>query len=100
MRTSLALAALLIATATPAFADCKAELGAIFEAQLATPYRTEMTVQGAGAPMKVTAEVIYPDSYHMKAAQMETIMVKKKAWMKMAASGRPCPRNRRRSFPK
>ena len=54
----------------------------IFKAQLATPYRTEMTIKGPSQPMTVTAEVIYPDIFHMKAAQMETIMVKKKAWMK------------------
>lgn len=91
MRTSLALAGLLIATATPALADCKAELDAVFKAQLATPYRTEMSVQSNGQPMKVTAEVIYPDSFHIKSDAMETVMVKKKAWMKMGGKWQAMP---------
>lgn len=92
MRTFMFVAmAAIAAAATPALADCKSDLDAIFKAQLATPYRTEMTIKGPSQPMTVTAEVIYPDSFHMKAAQMETIMVKKKAWMKMGGTWQAMP---------
>lgn len=91
MRTFMFAAMAALAATTPALADCKSDLDAIFKAQLATPYRTEMTIKGPSQPMTVTAEVIYPDSFHMKAAQMETIMVKKKAWMKMGGTWQAMP---------
>ncbi|MBL8791106.1 MAG: hypothetical protein JNM45_11435 [Rhizobiales bacterium] len=91
MRHILAVAACMLAAPAPALADCTSELDAIFKAQLSTPYRTEMTVQANGAPMKVTADVIYPGSFHIKSDAMETIMLDKKAWMRMGGEWQAMP---------
>jgi hypothetical protein len=91
MRSYIIAAAMLAAAATPVLADCKSDLDAILKAQLATPYRVEMTSTANGATTKVNAEVIFPGSFRIKADSMEMVMVGKKTWMNMGGAWQAMP---------
>lgn len=91
MRTVLATAAVTLIAASPAVADCASDLDAILKAQIATPYRVEMTTTANGTTTKAEGEVIFPGSFHMKAQGMEMLMVDKKAWMNMGGTWQEMP---------
>jgi hypothetical protein len=85
-------AAALAAFSTSAFADCKADVAAIFEAyKSGGPFRVEMAATANGQTTKATAEVIMPDRFRVSSREMEMIMVKKKAWMKIGGSWQAMP---------
>lgn len=91
MRVSMCAAVIVSATVTPSLADCKADLAAVLKAQTSTPYRVEMTSTANGQSKRMTAEVVFPGSFHIKADGMEMVMVKKKAWMKAGGTWQAMP---------
>lgn len=90
MRLSFA-AAITVIAASPALADCNAELDTILKASLATPYRVEMTSTANGNSTKIKGEVIYPDSFHIQTDSSDMVMVKKKVWMKLDGKWQAMP---------
>ena len=80
-------ALMLIASATlvvPAKADCLAEIQGVMQAHLkAGPYHVTMESDMGGARRSMEIDVILPSSFHMKAANMESIMLKEGTWMNM-----------------
>lgn len=91
MRIPMFAVVALSAAVSPALADCKADLSALLKAQTSTPYRVEMTSTANGQSNRMTAEVIFPDSFHIKADGMEMVMVNQKAWMNAGGTWQAMP---------
>jgi hypothetical protein len=82
----------LASAAGLAHADCKADLAAVLDMhKTAGPYHASMTTTSAGRTTKAEADVILPDRFHVVSTDMEMIMVKKQAWMKMGGSWQAMP---------
>ena len=84
-------AALTLST-TFAQADCNAEIKAMMDAHIkAGPYHVTMDQQMASISMKTEADVILPDSFHMKNSRMETVLLPAGAWMKIGGKWTAMP---------
>lgn len=92
MKLILLAAALTVASAAVAQADCKSDIEAVMQAHLkAGPYHTSMEMVSGGKTRKIETDVILPSSFHMKMPEMETIMLKQGTWMKMGGSWKAMP---------
>ena len=70
---------------TPAHADCLAEIQGIMQNHMkAGPYHIAMESDMGGAKRMMEIDAIMPSSFHMKAPNMEFIMLKEGVWMNTA----------------
>jgi len=77
-------AAFFAASSVQAHADCAADIQAVMQAHMkAGPYHATMDMTAGGVARKMDSDVILPSSFHIKSAEMETIMLKQGTWMKM-----------------
>jgi len=84
VRMSALAAATLLALSTSAHADCLAEIQGIMQNHLnAGPYHATMESDMGGAKRVMEIDVILPSSFHMKAENMEAVMLKEGTWMKV-----------------
>jgi hypothetical protein len=94
IKLSAFAAAATLLLASSAHADCLAEIQAIMQNHLkAGPYHTTMESDMAGMKRTTEIDVILPSSFHMKAANMETIMLKEGTWMNMNGKWMVMPGN-------
>ncbi|MCA0432766.1 MAG: hypothetical protein LCH46_05830 [Proteobacteria bacterium] len=91
MRCTLALTCTLV-LATPAFAACEDDLKATFEQMMAgSAYRSTITSSSDAPGTVMESEAILPDKFHIRADQMEMILIGKKGWMKMGGAWQQMP---------
>jgi hypothetical protein len=92
MKMFLAGSLALTLMSANAHADCTSEIQAMMQAHLkAGPYHVTMDTDMEGASQKMEADVILPNSFHMKAPQMEAVMLKQGTWMKMGGKWMAMP---------
>ncbi len=92
MKMILAGATALGFLSTTAHADCTGEIQAMMQAHLkAGPYHVTMDTDMGGMSQKMEADVILPNSFHMKSPQMEAVMLKQGTWMKMGGKWMAMP---------
>lgn len=89
LSTSLAFIGLFSSFAQ---ADCKSDIQGILKSMESSgPYRMEMAITSAGTESKMTAEVIMPDSMHMKGQGMEVVMTPNGVWMSQGGAMNKMP---------